>query len=175
MTLISRKRIIAAALVCIVTLLATVVQASDPLPSWNDGKAKQSIITFVERVTKPGSSEFVPVPERIAAFDNDCCLWSEQPMYIQAFFIFDRIKQLAPKHPEWKTKEPFASVLKGDVKAALAGGELALIEMTMATHAGTTTEEIERIVTDWIATARHPKTDRLYTEMISRSSWLRCL
>jgi hypothetical protein len=99
-------------------------------------------------------------------FDNDGCLWSEQPMYFQAFFIFDRIKALAPRHPEWTTKEPFASVLRGDVKGALAGGEHALLEMAMATHAGTTTEEFETIVADWIATAKHPKTGRLYTEMV---------
>jgi hypothetical protein len=117
-------------------------------------------------VTKPGSLDFVPVSERIATFDNDGTLWAEQPMYFQAFFVFDRIKQLSPQHPEWKTKEPFASVLKGDVKSALAGGEHALIEMAMATHAGTTTEEFDKIVTDWIATAKHPKTGRLYTEMV---------
>jgi hypothetical protein len=140
--------------------------ADDPLPSWNEDRAKQSIVAFVEKVTKPGSPDFVAVPERIATFDNDGCLWSEQPMYFQAFFIFDRIKQLAPQHPEWNTKEPFASVLQGDIKSALAGGEHALIEMGMATHAGTTTEEFEKIVSDWIAIARHPKTGRLFTEMV---------
>jgi phosphoglycolate phosphatase-like HAD superfamily hydrolase len=142
------------------------VRAADPLPSWNQGKAKQSIVAFVEQVTKPGSKDFVPPAERIATFDNDGCLWAEQPMYFQAFFIFDRIKQLAPQHPEWKTKEPFASVLKGDMKAALAGGEKALLEMAMATHAGMTTEEFEQIVKDWIASARHPVTKRPYTEMV---------
>ena len=147
-------------------LLANTAFAADPLASWNEGKAKQSIITFVKAVTIPGGKGFVPAPERIAVFDNDGTLWSEQPMYFQAFFIFDRIRQLAPHHPEWKTREPFASVLKGDVKAALAGGEHALIEMAMATHAGTTTEEFEKIVTDWLATAKHPKTGRLYTEMV---------
>ena len=147
-------------------LLANTAFAADPLASWNEGKAKQSIITFVKAVTTPGGKGFVPAPERIAVFDNDGTLWSEQPMYFQAFFIFDRIRQLAPHHPEWKTREPFASVLKGDVKAALAGGEHALIEMAMATHAGTTTEEFEKIVTDWLATAKHPKTGRLYTEMV---------
>ena len=147
-------------------LLANTAFAADPLASWNEGKAKQSIITFVKAVTTPGGKGFVPAPERIAVFDNDGTLWSEQPMYFQAFFIFDRIRQLAPHHPEWKTREPFASVLKGDVKAALAGGEHALIEMAMATHAGTTTEEFEKIVTDWLATAKHPKTGRLYPEMV---------
>lgn len=147
-------------------LFPLAVKAADPLPSWNDTASKKAIVSFVEKVTKVGSPEFVPVAERIAVFDNDGTLWSEQPMYFQAFFIFDRIKQLAPQHPEWKTKEPFASVLKGDVKSALAGGEHALIEMAMATHAGTTTEEFDKIVTDWIATAKHPKTGKLYTEMV---------
>ena len=137
----------------------------DPLPSWTEGKAKKSITDFVTKVTKIGSREFVPLPERIATFDNDGCLWAEQPMYFQAFFIFDRIKALAPQHPEWQEKEPFASVLKGDVKGALAGGEHALLEMAMATHAGMTTDEFESIVKDWIATARHPVTKRPYTEM----------
>src|SRR5881392_2490235 len=110
----------------------TTAYPQDPLPSWNDGKAKQSIITFVEKVTTPGSPDFVPVPERIATFDNDGTLWAEQPMYFQLFFVFDRIKALAAQHPEWKVTEPFASVLNGDVKAALAGGERALMEMVVA-------------------------------------------
>jgi len=147
-------------------LLSKASCAADSLPSWNDTASKKAIVTFVEKVTKEGSPDFVPVAERIATFDNDGCLWSEQPMYFQAFFIFDRIKQLAPQHPGWKDKEPFASVLKGDIKSALAGGEHALIEMGMATHAGTTTEEFEKIVTDWITTAKHPKTGRLFTEMV---------
>ena len=147
-------------------LLANTAFATDPLPSWNNTAPKKAIVTFVEKVTKEGSPDFVPVAERIAVFDNDGCLWSEQPMYFQAFFIFDRIKQLAPQHPEWKDEEPFASVLKGDIKSALAGGEHALIEMGMATHADTTTEEFEKIVTYWITTAKHPKTGRLFTEMI---------
>ena len=141
-------------------------RAADLLPSWNEGAAKKSVVAFVEKVTNPGSPDFVPVAERIAVFDNDGTLWSEQPMYFQAFFIFDRIKKLAPQHPEWKTKEPFAPVLKGDVKSALAGGEHALLEMAMATHAGMTTEEFEKIVEDWITTAKHPTTGKLYTEMV---------
>ena len=145
--------------------LASPAFAADPLPSWSDGAAKQAIVRFVERVTKEGSPDFVPPAERIATFDNDGTLWAEQPMYFQAFFIFDRIKALAPQHTEWKDKEPFASLLKGDVKSALAGGEHALIEMAMATHAGVTTEEFEKIVADWITTAKHPTTGRPYTEM----------
>ena len=141
-------------------------RAADPLPAWNDTAPKQAIVSFVGKVTKEGSADFVPPAERIAVFDNDGTLWSEQPMYFQAFFIFDRIKALAPQHPEWKEKEPFASVLKGDTKAALAGGEHALVEMVMATHAGMTTEEFEKSVTDWLATARHPKTGKPFTEMV---------
>ena len=141
-------------------------RAADPLPSWRDGAPKQAIITFVEKVTKAGAAGFVPPAARVAVFDNDGTLWSEQPMYFQAFFIFDRIRQLAPEHPEWKDQEPFASVLKGDVKAALAGGEKSLMALAMATHAGNTTEEFEKIVSDWISTARHPVTKRAYTEMV---------
>ena len=148
------------------TLALTSIHAADPLPSWNDGKAKQSITTFVEKVTKEGSADFVPPAERIATFDNDGCLWAEQPMYFQCFFALDRIKILAPRHPEWKDKEPFASMLKGDLKAALAGGEASLVQIVMATHAGLTTEEFEKAVTDWLATAKHPKTGRPFTEMV---------
>ena len=156
--------IIAAALVS--TLALTSIHAADPLPSWNDGKAKQSITAFVEKVTKEGSADFVPPAERIATFDNDGCLWAEQPMYFQFFFALDRIKILAPQHPEWKDKEPFASLLKGDMKAALAGGEASLVQIVMATHAGLTTEEFEKAVTDWMATAKHPKTGKPFTEMV---------
>jgi len=145
---------------------ANILQTADPLPSWNDGQAWRSIVEFVATVTKPGSTEFVPIAERIALFDNDGTLWAEQPTFFQALFAFDRIRQLAPQHPEWKTREPFASVLRGDEQSALAAGMHALIEMAMASHAGTTTEEFAAIVTDWIATARHPKTGKLYTEMV---------
>ena len=159
------QTLLAAALVCALAL-TPIARAADPLPSWNEGAAKESITAFVEKVTKEGSPDFVPVPERIAVFDNDGCLWGEQPMYFQAFFALDRVKALAPQHPEWKEKEPFASILKGDVKAALAGGEKALVELVMATHAGLTTEEFEKAVTDWITTAKHPKTGKLFTEMV---------
>jgi len=150
----------------LLSAVVAVAQATEPLPSWNEGPTKQSIMAFVAKVTPPGSPDFVPEPERIAVFDNDGTLWSEQPMYFQLFFALDRVKALAPQHPEWKTAEPFASLLKGDVKAALAGGEKAILEIVMATHAGMTTTEFERIVRDWIATARHPKTGKLYTEMV---------
>jgi phosphoserine phosphatase len=154
-------------LACLLALPCVVIaRTADPLPSWNDTAPKKAILAFVERVTKDGSPDFVSPAERIAVFDNDGTLWAEQPLYFQAFFILDRIKVLAPQHPEWKEKEPFASVLKGDEKAALARGEKALMEMAMATHAGMTTEQFEQIVKDWLATAKHPKTGRLYTEMV---------
>jgi heat shock protein HslJ/phosphoglycolate phosphatase-like HAD superfamily hydrolase len=143
-------------------------QAREPLASWNDTASKKSIIAFVEKVAKEGSPDFVAVAERIAVFDNDGTLWAEQPMYFQFLFALDRVKALAPQHPEWKTKEPFASLLKGDVKGALAGGERAMLEIVMATHAGMTTEEFEKIVTDWVTTAKHPVTKRLYTQMVYR-------
>jgi phosphoglycolate phosphatase-like HAD superfamily hydrolase len=140
--------------------------ADDPLPSWNNRAPKRAVIAFVEKVTTPGSPDFVQISERVAVFDNDGTLWSEQPMYFQALFIFDRIKYLASKNPQWKDQEPFASVLKGDTTAALAGGKKAFLEMAMATHAGMTTEEFDEIVTDWLATAKHPKTGLAYTEMV---------
>jgi phosphoserine phosphatase len=166
MKLKEKKVLPAAALAGVLGLAATAAHAADPLPSWNDGKSKQSITAFVEKTTRVGSPDFVPAPERIAVFDNDGTLWSEQPMYFQAFFAFDRIRQLSAQHPQWKTTEPFASVLRGDFNAVLAGGEHGLVELVMATHAGLTTEEFEKVVTDWLATAKHPKTGRLFTEMV---------
>jgi phosphoglycolate phosphatase-like HAD superfamily hydrolase len=143
------------------------VQAQgNPLPSWNDGRAKQSIVDFVKRVSAKGGKDFVPPAERIAVFDNDGTLWAEQPMYFQLVFALDRVKALAPQHPEWKDKEPFAALLKGDLKGALAGGEPAIFQIVMATHAGMTTDEFDNNVRDWIATAKHPKTKRPYTEMV---------
>lgn len=155
-----------AALLVLAALTPAVSNAGDPLPSWNDTGSKEAIIAFVEKVTTEGLTDFVPAAERIAVFDNDGTLWAEQPMYVQLFFALDRVKELAPQHPEWTDKEPFASLLKGDVKGALAGGNKAIFEIIAATHAGVNTEEFETIVTDWIATARHPKTGRLYTEMV---------
>ena len=140
-------------------------KGGDPLPSWNDGKTKQSIITFVTKVTTPGSPEFVPVPERIATFDNDGTLWCEQPVPVQLYFALDRVKALAPQHPEWKTKEPFASLLKGDVKKALEGGDHGLMELFMATHTGMTTDEFAQMVQDWISTAKHPTTGKRFLDM----------
>jgi len=145
---------------------AAAAQAEDPLPSWNEGAAKKSIVDFVERVYEVGSPDFVPPAERIAVFDNDGTLWAEQPLYFQFLFAIDRIKALAPEHPEWKDKEPFAALLRGDHAAALAGGEQALVEIMMASHAGMTTDEFQAIVDGWLATAVHPKTGRPYTEMV---------
>ena len=139
---------------------------TDPLPSWNDGPAKKAIVEFVQTTTTQGGPKFVAPAERVATFDNDGTLWAEQPMYFQLIFALDRVKALAPQHPEWKTKEPFASLLKGDMKGVLAGGERAILEIVMATHAGMTTAEFEQIVKDWIATAKHPRFKRLYTDLV---------
>ena len=138
----------------------------DHLRSWNDGPTKDAIVQFVKSTTDKSSPNYVPPDQRVATFDNDGTLWAEQPMYVQALFAFDRVKVLAPQHPEWKTQEPFASVLKGDLKGALAGGDKALLEIMMVTHAGMTTDEFRAIVTDWIATARNPMTKRPVLEMV---------
>ena len=160
------QHLVAVSLIAAAAFTSPLARAADPLPSWNDGPAKQSIIAFVEKATKPGSPDFVPVSERIATFDNDGTLWCEKPLPVQLYFVIDRVKALAPQHPEWQTKEPFASILKGDPKGLMAGGERGLMEVIMATHTGNTTEEFERIVKDWIATAKHPKTGKRFTEMV---------
>ena len=139
---------------------------SDPLPSWNEGNAKFSLINFVTRVSTAGSSDYVPVNERIAVFDNDGTLWCEMPVPVQVFFVADRIRTLAPQHPEWQRTEPFKSVLAGDIKTALATGLKGVAELGMATHAGMTTDDFVRTVRDWLATARHPQRGRPFTEMI---------
>jgi phosphoserine phosphatase len=163
---IFKPNLFVAALIGVLAFTPTVSLAADPLPSWNEGPAKKAIVEFVTKITKPGSPDFVPVPERIATFDNDGTLWCEQPLPVQLYFALDRVKALAPQHPEWNDKEPFASLLKGDLKTAAAGGDRALLEVMMATHAGMTTVEFEKIVKDWIATAKHPKTGKLYTDMV---------
>ena len=137
----------------------------DPLPSWNDGEAKQSILAFVDRVTTPGSTDFVPSAERIATFDNDGTLWVEHPMYTQLAFAMDRIKALAPQNPEWETRQPFKAVLEGDLEALAAAGKKGLVELVVASHAGMTTAEFEAIVTDWQDESRHPRFERRYTEL----------
>jgi phosphoglycolate phosphatase-like HAD superfamily hydrolase len=162
---VTDTRRLTAAFVGVLAFAVNIARAADPLLSWHDGKARRFIVDFVATVSQPGSPDFVPPAERIAVFDNDGTLWSEQPLPVQAFFAFDRVKTLAPQHPEWKTQEPFASILKGDFKAALADGERALIELVMATHAGMTTVEFEDIVKEWIATAKHPKTGKRFLDM----------
>ncbi|MBK9105368.1 MAG: haloacid dehalogenase-like hydrolase [Saprospiraceae bacterium] len=140
--------------------------AKDPLPSWKEGSTKKAIIDFITKTTKMGAADFIPVADRIACFDNDGTLWSEQPMYFQFAFVMDRIKTLAPQHPEWKDTQPFKAVLEGDVKTALSGGEKSMVDLLIATHAGTTTEEFNILVKEWLATARHPRFNRPYTEMV---------
>ncbi|MFZ5865045.1 MAG: HAD family hydrolase [Thermodesulfobacteriota bacterium] len=138
----------------------------DALPSWNEGPSKKAIVDFVSQVTKEGSPHFVRPAERIAVFDNDGTLWSEQPAYFQLLFAIDRVKALAPSHPEWKEKMPFKAVLDGDFKALAAAGEPALMELLMATHAGMTTDEFVQIVKDWVTTAKHPRFGRPYIELV---------
>jgi hypothetical protein len=139
---------------------------NDPLPSWNDGAAKKSITDFVARTTTQGSPDFVPPAERIATFDNDGTLWSEQPFYFQGAFAFDRIRALAPMHPEWKTKQPFKGVIQNDMKAVGATGEKGLLQIVAASHAGMNVEEFQKTVSDWMATARHPRFNRPYVEVV---------
>ena len=155
-----------------VALLCGLIPASstragdDPLPSWSDGAAKRAIVAFVAVVTDPAGESFVPPGERVAVFDNDGTLWAEQPMYAQLAFAVDRVRALAPQHPEWKTMQPFRGVIEGDLAAAVAGGEHAIVELVMASHAGMTTEEFARIVRAWLTTARHPRFQRPYTEVV---------
>ena len=152
-----------------VAFLATappVAAQTDGLPSWNDGPVKRSILDFIARTTTPGGSDWVPVPERIACFDNDGTLWTEQPVYFQVAFAFDRIKALATRHPEWRTQEPFRSVLADDRAALAALGLKAIVEVIEAAHAGMTTEDFTRTVVDWLETARHPRFDRPYTDLV---------
>jgi len=146
--------------------LGTVARAVEPLPSWNDGAARSAILDFVERVTEPGSPDFVPAAERIAVFDNDGTLWSERPVYFQLLFAIDRVKVLAPAHPEWKAQQPFRAVLEDDREALVASGEKGLVELMVATHAGNTTDEFEGIVREWLASARHPRFGRAYTDLV---------
>jgi hypothetical protein len=156
----------------LITMLLTifVVQPlaadDDMLPSWRKRPVKKAIADFVQRVTMTGGADYVPESERIAVFDNDGTLWVEQPMYVQLAFALDRVKEMAPQHPQWQTTEPFKSVLAGDLKKVLAGGEQALLELIMTTHAGMTTDEFVRIVKDWLARARHPRFHRPYTELV---------
>ncbi len=140
--------------------------AISPLPSWNDGTSKQDIINFVTAVTDKSSSDYVDPRERIAVFDNDGTLWSEQPAYFQLYFAMDRVKAMATDHPEWKNQQPFKAVLDGDMKALAASGKKGLIELVMTTHAGMSTDEFTAIVLDWLQTAKHPTLNKPYTELV---------
>lgn len=167
MSLTIRTRRSALISVMVAALLpASICRAQDPLPSWNDGATKRAIVTAVHEATTRGAAGFIPEAERIATFDNDGTLWVEHPMYTQLAFALDRVKALAPQHPEWKTQEPFASLLKGDLAGAMAGGEHAALQIVMATHAGMTTAQFDQIVQAWLATARHPRFKRPYTELV---------
>ena len=162
----------------IVMVTAPLATVADELPSWNEGSAKESIVDFVQRVTTVGSKEFLPEPERIAVFDNDGTLWIEQPMYVQLAFALDRVKALAPDHPEWKDKQPFKAAIEGDLNTVAAGGEHALLELIMATHAGMTTDAFAQTTKDWLGTAKHPRfkrpdTDLVYQPMIEVLAYLR--
>lgn len=139
---------------------------TDPLPSWNDGSVKKAIVDFVARTTMAGGPDFVPVPERIATFDNDGTLWTEQPVYFQVAFALDRVKTLAPQRPEWKTLEAFKWVLADDRAALIAMGEKGLLEIVAATHAGLTTADFTQTVNEWLATVRHPRFNRPYTDLV---------
>jgi hypothetical protein len=147
------------------TASVTAAPSDDRLPSWNDGAAKKAIVGFVAKVTEQGSPDFVPLPNRIAVFDNDGTLWPEQPTYVQLFFAIDRVKSLAPQHPEWKDQQPFKAAIENDLKALSDAGEFGLLRLVMATHAGMTTDEFEASVKDWIATAKHPRFHRPFTEL----------
>ena len=164
-----RRRIIVTGLAAAAVVFSTASPSfgqADPLPSWNDGPTKRAILDFVARTTTSGGRDFVPVPERIATFDNDGTLWTEQPVYFQVAFAFDQVKKLAPQRPEWKTLEPFKSVLADDRAALAAMGEKGLLEIMAATHTGLTTAEFTKAVNDWIATARHPRFNRPYTDLV---------
>jgi phosphoglycolate phosphatase-like HAD superfamily hydrolase len=161
---LTRRAVLAVAALLVAP--AAALAQSDPLPSWNDTAPKAAIVEFVEKVSKEGSPDFVPKPERIAVFDNDGTLWIEHPMYVQLAFALDRVKAEAPNHPEWATTQPFQAVLEGDMKALAAGGERDLVELIMATHADMTVTQFQEIVTDWIANARDPRFKKPYTELV---------
>jgi phosphoglycolate phosphatase-like HAD superfamily hydrolase len=162
----SIRSLIPVAAACALAARPGATPAQGPLPSWNDGPTKQAIIGFVGKVTKRGSPDFVAPAERIATFDNDGTLWSEQPIYFQLAFALDQVKALAPRHPEWKTTQPFKAVLEGDSMALAGAGEKNLVELVIATHTGMTTDEFTNAVNDWLTTARHPRFKRRYTDLV---------
>jgi phosphoserine phosphatase len=162
-----KRSIFLLSLACAITFLCAplLARAADILPTWNDGVSRQAIIDFVTRVTDEKSADFVKTADRIAVFDNDGTLWGEQPSRVQLEFALDRVRALAPQHPEWKNREPYSSILAGDIKGLAASGEKGLVQLITAIHAGMTTEQFADIVTDWFAIARHPQTGRPYYEM----------
>jgi len=158
------RRLIALAAIFFVSTASA--QEPDPLPSWNDGASKQAIVDFVTKVTEPESADYVPIKDRVATFDNDGTLWLEQPMYTQLLFALDRVKQLAPEHPEWKDTQPFKAVLEGDMEALAASGEKGIAQLVAATHAGMSPSEFQKIVGDWLATAKDKRFERGYTKLV---------
>jgi phosphoglycolate phosphatase-like HAD superfamily hydrolase len=163
---VTRKSLKVLAFLLIFLSTSLAAQAGDPLASWRDGAAKQAIIGFVSKVTKKGGPDYVSPAQRIAVFDNDGTLWAENPIYFQLAYALDRVKQLAPQHPGWKTQEPFASVLSGDAKRLAKLGHKEIFQLVAATHAGMTTEEFAAQVEAWLGTARHPQKKRPYTSMV---------
>jgi phosphoserine phosphatase len=159
-------RLLPALLVAVLVFASASAHAADPLPGWNDGPAKSRIVGFVQAVTDASGKDFVAPAERIAVFDNDGALWSEQPAYFQLLFAIDRVRALAPKNPRWKTQQPFKAALDGDMKALAASGEKGLLQLVMVSHAGMTADEFTRIAKDWLATARHPTLKRPYTDLV---------
>ncbi|MCP1967574.1 HAD family hydrolase [Bradyrhizobium elkanii] len=159
-------RFAAVLLACLVAISVAVAQPADPLPSWSDGAAKSAIVDFVARVTTQGGRDFVPPAERIATFDNDGTLWTEQPFYFQLAFAFDRVKAMAPQHPDWKMRQPFKALLEKDTRALAASGEKGLLQIVAATHAGITTDAFAQSVRDWLASARHPRFNRPYDSLV---------
>lgn len=147
-------------------LAPLIAQATEPLPSWNEGPSRQAIVSFVDAVTEAGGKRYVPVAERVAVFDNDGTLWSEQPLYFEVLFALDEVRRLAPEHPEWKTEQPFKAVLEDDRKALADSGMDGLLKIVAATHAGVSTEQFIARSRHWLASAKHPKTAKPYTEMV---------
>jgi phosphoserine phosphatase len=155
-----------AALAAILIVSTAASAETDPLPSWNDGPTKEAIVGFVEKVTEEGGKDFVPPEDRIATFDNDGNLWAEKPVYFQLLFAIDRVKALAPEHPEWKDKQPFKAAIEGDMKTLAASGVKGIAELVMASHAGMSPDEFQKIVSEWLATAEHPRFKRKYTDLV---------
>jgi phosphoserine phosphatase len=166
MNFLSRHALLMSTLMLLTVFVNTAYADADPLPSWNEGPARQNILSFVAAVTDKTGPDYVPPAERIATFDNDGCLWTERPIYFQLLFAIDRVKALASEHPEWKTIQPFKAVLENDMDTLAGAGEKGLLQLVMATHAGNTTEEFSQIVTEWLASAKHPKFKHPYNELV---------